>query len=168
MTGSTPHPSTGSSRSQRPGGTASSTRWTFPYAAAGAKAVVHPAIPAFLQGPGGGQEFPIIALLDSGADGSCFPEVWAEVLGVDLSACKKRKVQTGNGEGHHFNWHEPLTLTVEGIKFPVRATFGPVGVAILGRSDFFEHFYVEIDEKAKVTHIRLHAVPEDPEETVVG
>lgn len=97
-----------------------------------------------------------MALLDSGADRSCFPEDWAEVLGVDLERCEAHRVQTGNGEGCHYDWGQPLSLIVAEIKIPVRATFGPVGVAILGRGDFFEHFYVEIDEKAKVTHIRPH------------
>lgn len=82
------------------------------------------------------------------------------MLGIDLAGCKGVDVQTGAGLGCHYQHPEPLTLTVRdtGIKLPVRATFGPVGVPILGRSDFFEHFYVEIDEKNLLVHIGTHAV----------
>lgn len=109
-----------------------------------------------MRGPNDGRQFPIVGLLDSGADGSCFPEAWAEVLGIDLDGCEQHSVQTGGGIGCHYDWHERLWLTVAGIDVRVRATFGPVGVAILGRHDFFAHFYVEIDEKAKLTHIEPH------------
>jgi hypothetical protein len=112
-----------------------------------------------LKGPNG-KAFPLFALLDSGADGSCFPEQWAEIFGIDLEGSKKHDVQTGAGIGCHYVHDEPLALTVRdtGITIPVRATFGPVGVPILGREDFFEHFYVEIDEKNLMVHIRPHAV----------
>ena len=113
-------------------------------------------MPGWLVGPSG-KEFPLYGLLDSGADGSCFPEQWVEFLGVDLADCAKLDVQTGAGIGRHYEARQPLTLTVAGIKIPVRSAFGPVGVAILGRGDFFEHFYVEIDERAKVTYLRPHA-----------
>jgi hypothetical protein len=36
------------------------------------------------------------------------------------------------------------------------ATFGPIGIPVLGRDDFFSEFYVEIDEINRFVKITPH------------
>lgn len=63
--------------------------------------------------------------------------MWAEQLGIDLDRCQEHPVRTGNGMACHYEHSEPMTFTVRdvGIKIPVRANFGQVGIPILGRLD---------------------------------
>jgi hypothetical protein len=72
-------------------------------------------------------------------------------LGIDLAACQKRRVNTGAGTTHHYEWGEPLVATVEGHTIELCASFGPVLVGLLGRDDFFECFRVEFDHRRKIT-----------------
>lgn len=96
------------------------------------------------------------ALVDSGADGSVFPEDFADALGVDLEACEQVKVHTGNGLAIHYCADQPIQAQIAGRTVDLRATFGPVGVPVLGREDFFAHFYVEVDQKNRVVVITPH------------
>lgn len=99
----------------------------------------------------GEKRFPLYAMPDSGADTSCFPEDWASPLGIDLAACHKRPVITGAGLGHHHVAGSPLIASVAGRTIELCACFGPVGVGLLGRDDFFHYFRVEFDQRRKVT-----------------
>jgi hypothetical protein len=109
-------------------------------------------VPIWLAGAGG-RRFPFYALPDSGADASCFPEEWAPQLGVDLSTCVKQPVNTGAGKTHHHVWHAGLIATIESFEIELEAVFGPINVPVLGRRDFFAHFRVEFDERARLTHL---------------
>lgn len=93
------------------------------------------------------------ALIDSGADATSFPEIWADVLGVDLDECLSVKVQTGNGITWHPESTKVFSITVAEIQISVRPRFAPVGIAILGRRDFFMSFKVEFDEQRRVTRL---------------
>jgi hypothetical protein len=95
-------------------------------------------------------------LVDSGADGSVFPEEFAETLGVDLEKCEQAKVHTGNGLAIHYCHAEPVKALIAGRKVDLRGTFGPIGVPVLGREDFFSQFYVEVDERNRVVIITPH------------
>lgn len=94
-----------------------------------------------------GKAFPLLMLPDSGADCSCFPEAWASVLGIDLAACTTDRVHTGAGLADHYTWAEGLRATVAGRTVELTASFGPIGVPVLGRRDFFSRFEVLVDER---------------------
>jgi len=96
------------------------------------------------------------ALVDSGADGSVFPEDFADALEVNLEECEQVKVHTGNGLAIHYCADKPVEAEIVGRVVGLRATFGPIGVPVLGREDFFSQFYVEIDEKNRVVVITPH------------
>jgi hypothetical protein len=120
-------------------------------------------VPIHLHSLDGKTRFPLFALPDSGADCSCFPEEWASPLGIDLAACEKRLVSTGAGKTYHHDWQDSLTATVAGHEIQLQASFGPVRVGILGRSDFFEYFRVEFDERAGLTYIEPYDGPASQE-----
>lgn len=103
-----------------------------------------------------GKSFPFFALPDSGADASCFPEEWASKFGVDLSACAKHPVNTGAGKTHHHVWDVGLMAQINGLDIELEAVFGPINVPVLGRRDFFAHFRVEFDERARMTRLSAY------------
>lgn len=105
----------------------------------------------------GNSRFPLRALPDSGADCSCFPKEWAEPLGIDLDACESRRVITGAGRTNHFDHAKPLAARILGRDIELSATFGPVGIGILGRHDFFSYFQVEFDERERFVRLRPYA-----------
>jgi hypothetical protein len=94
--------------------------------------------------------------VDSGADCSCFPEGFAEVLGVDLEQCVQNSVNTGNGLAIHYCAAEPLRATIAEREILLTASFGPIGVPVLGRDDFFTEFLVEIDHPNRIVALRPH------------
>jgi hypothetical protein len=144
---------TESSRSRRnPRPTASSEH---PYAALGHGRQLHPAVEVRLLSRSGA-EFPVLALVDSGADCSCFPEEFAEVLGVDLTQCSQNKVHTGNGLAIHYCSQEPICASIAGRDIELAGTFGPIGVPVLGRDDFFAVFLVEVDHPARTVVLTPH------------
>lgn len=152
-----PTRSTVSSRSQRSQEvTASSERLTFPYAAIIPDSPIKPAVPLRLHSVDGRKRYPLFALPDSGADFSCFPDSWASALGIDLAGCAKRRVNTGAGTTHHYEWSDPIIATVADREVRLRASFGPILVGVLGRMDFFAEFLVQFDERNKWTHLQPH------------
>jgi hypothetical protein len=110
----------------------------------------------------GTASFPLYAIPDSGADRSCFPEEWAEPLGVDLRACQERQVSTGAGPCSHYETTDPLVATVADRRVELCACFGPVLVGLLGRDDFFRYFRVEFYQRRRVTVLRPYSTAPDP------
>jgi hypothetical protein len=151
---STPKDSTASSKSPRSRPQAASSK--FAYAALGHGAALHPAVEVLLQRRDGA-EFPIRALVDSGADCSCFPEEFAVSLGIDLEQCQQSQVHTGNGLAVHYCASEPLRATIAEREVFLTASFGPIGVPVLGRDDFFAEFLVEVDHPRRVVSLTPHA-----------
>ena len=85
-----------------------------------------------------------------------FPEEFADALEVDLEQCEQVQVHTGNGLAIHYCAEEPVKAEIAGQAVDLRGTFGPIGVPVLGRTDFFSRFYVEVDEKNRVVVITPH------------
>lgn len=104
-----------------------------------------------------GAEFPVRALVDSGADCSCFPEEFASSLGIDLEECEQNQVHTGNGLAIHYCSDQPLRATIAEREVFLKASFGPIGVPVLGREDFFAEFLVEVDHRRRVVSLTPHA-----------
>lgn len=150
---SIPKDSTASSKSPATQKPAASSE--FAYAALGHGAALHPAIEVLLEGRNG-SEFPVRALVDSGADCSCFPEDFADVLGINLGECDQSSVHTGNGLAIHYCAPEPIHTTIAGRKISLTASFGPVGVPVLGREDFFAEFLVEINHPKRIVILTPH------------
>ncbi len=96
------------------------------------------------------------ALVDSGADCSCFPEGFADVLGVDLEQCEQNSVHTGNGLAVHYCDSEPIRATIAEREVLLTGSFGPVGVPVLGRNDFFAEFLVEVNHPKRVVRLTPH------------
>lgn len=117
-----------------------------------------PAIDVRLHGRDGGQ-YPLRMLPDSGADCSCFPEAFAPVLGVDLSECVSERVHTGAGTTEHYRSEDRLRATIADQEVELVASFGHIGVPVLGREDFFSHFEVLIDERRQRVVIKPYRQP---------
>lgn len=95
--------------------------------------------------------------MDSGADCSCFPEEFADSLGVNLEQCKQNSVHTGNGIAIHYCSDDPLRATIAEREVLLTASFGPIGVPVLGRDDFFAEFLVEVNHLKRVVLLTPHA-----------
>ncbi|MGH2974738.1 MAG: hypothetical protein ACRDLL_07720 [Solirubrobacterales bacterium] len=95
-------------------------------------------------------------LVDSGADCSCFPLAFAETLGIDLNDCPETSVHTGNGLASHYCAREPLRALIAEREVLLTASFGPVGVPVLGRDDFFSEFLVEVDHPQRLVVLTPH------------
>jgi hypothetical protein len=78
------------------------------------------------------------------------------VLGVDLEQCEQNSVHTGNGLAIHYCANEPLRATVAEQEVLLTASFGPIGVPVLGRDDFFTEFLVEINHPKRVVVLTPH------------
>lgn len=108
-----------------------------------------------LRGPQGA-EFPVRMLVDSGADCSCFPIQFAQALGIDLEECEENSVHTGNGLAKHYCAQEPIPAVVADREVALTASFGPLGVPVLGRDDFFSVFLVVVDHPARIVQLIPH------------
>jgi hypothetical protein len=81
------------------------------------------------------------------------------VLGVDLEQCEQNPVHTGNGLAVHYCAPEPLRATIAEREVLLTASFGPIGVPVLGRDDFFTEFLVEINHPKRIVVLRPHDAP---------
>jgi hypothetical protein len=63
---------------------------------------------------------------------------------------------SGNGLAIHYCAPEPIFATVAERKIPLTASFGPVGVPVLGREDFFAEFLVEINHRRRIVTLTPH------------
>jgi len=95
-------------------------------------------------------------LPDSGATCTTIPRKYAVSLGYDLRECSTEKVDTGNGKTTHYVAPRPLQAMIAGREIELMPRFGNIGVAVLGRADFFSEFYVEIDERRRYVLISPH------------
>jgi hypothetical protein len=106
-----------------------------------------PAIPVTLLDDRGEPVVQVRALIDSGANSSCFPYAFAELLGIHLySESLESVIQTASGSSSIYVCPKDIEVTIFGQKIRLKAAFGPVPIAILGRKDFFSQFSVTIDE----------------------
>ena len=91
----------------------------------------------------------ILALLDSGADGSTFHVDVARLLGVDTAGCQSRRVLGVGGAVSVLVC--PIELEIEGRRFAADVNFvtdpSPRSLALLGRQDVFEQFRIGFDQR---------------------
>jgi Aspartyl protease len=95
---------------------------------------------------------PVRALVDSGADHSLFPKVWARHFGVDLDECEEITSGTAGGSGTVLVHPVPLEAEIQAmrVRFAMTSAYSEKGGTILlGRQDFFSQFRVTIDEPAQ-------------------
>jgi hypothetical protein len=104
-------------------------------------------MPFTLHSPNG-TDFSLFDLVDSGADFSCFPIPWAAEIGVDLGQCEEVRSATAGGTVTHYRWRAGLEATVGGKRITLEAFFAPLGICLLGRSDFFEVFMVAFNQRS--------------------
>lgn len=150
---STPEDLTESSKS--PGSQSRPASTKFAYAALDQKLALAPAIEVEVE-LSNGTLFPFKMLPDSGATNTVIPRKNAVALGFDLRECEKRPVDTGNGRGMQWKAPRPIKARVAGRHLDLHACFGNIGVAVLGREDFFAEFYVEVDERNRFVKITPH------------
>jgi hypothetical protein len=158
---STPKDSIESSRSPQSPSQAASTE--FPYAALGQGGGLYPAVAAKLE-IATGNWLPLPMLPDSGASYTVLPRKYAVQLGFDLRDCVKIPVDTGNGHGFHWLAPEPVKAIIAGRELLLEPCFSDIGVAVLGRADFFAEFYVEVDERRRLVVITPHDARDAPAE----
>jgi hypothetical protein len=103
-----------------------------------------------------GAEFPFQMLPDSGASCTVFPRKYSVPLGFDRRECETEKVDTGNGVAYQHVAPRPLSAIVANQEIQLEPRFGNIRVPVLGRLDFFSHFYVEVDERNRVVIVTPH------------
>lgn len=96
---------------------------------------------------------PIVAMgiVDSGADESTIPIEYAARLGIDVHAdCETNDVVTASGPTTEFRYRGPITALVLGEVVPLQASFlEGLPFVLLGRNDFFHHFKILFDQRAR-------------------
>ena len=117
-----------------------------------------PHIPLILEHKGKGVRF--LPLLDSGADFSIFPKLDAYRLNLDWDKGEKRSLV--NSDGSSFEARQfSLNTDVEGTQFKMRICFldgKQCPIPVLGRTDFFRHFRITIDEAAKMVELKKRKI----------
>lgn len=141
--------------SKSPGNPPRPASTSYPYAALTQAPTLFPAVEVEVERDDG-QVLPFRMLPDSGATGSVFPRKQIVPLGFDLRECDALDVATGNGEAKHWLAPRPVKARIAGRVMQLRPCFGDIGVAVLGREDFFSEFYVEVDERRRVVVITPH------------
>jgi hypothetical protein len=111
-----------------------------------------PAIRIDLTGPGG--TIPaVVALVDSGADSSLFPEAFMGPLGIDKADCDEIDGNAASGKCKYWRWPKGglgyLTTTFQGQHLRLTAVFGQTEQTLLGREDFFGTFKIGFDHRKK-------------------
>lgn len=98
-----------------------------------------PLIPIRLIGRPGFRPIDTLALLDSGADRSVFPEQFAVRLGLDLSVGTSIPIKGATG-GQYPARILPVTVELLGVPFDCHAAFtsGKVPYSFIGREGIFE------------------------------
>jgi hypothetical protein len=92
------------------------------------------------------------ALVDSGADHSIFPSVWAKEFGINLAKCKRVRCNTANGPSFVHVHDISLEAEIESmdVRFAMTAAFSKhASMILLGRDDFFKLFRVTFDHAEK-------------------
>lgn len=124
---------------------------TYPYKAlAGGEYV--PALPIRLFSLDGELQPSVLAVVDSGADGSTFPVMWAKGLGIglDVSCCEESTAETAGGTVVCWIYRPGIKAWVAGREHHLKASFCEgLEVPLLGRKDFFNAYKVTFDQRAK-------------------
>ena len=90
----------------------------------------------------------VLALVDSGADGSLFPLTMMTPLGIDIGDCTEIDGDAASGDCTYHHWpHGHITTEVMGRNIKLMAMFGATQRVLLGRTDFFRVFKVSVDER---------------------
>jgi hypothetical protein len=110
---------------------------------------LRPALQIIVHGPKA--RIPTRGIVDSGADESSLPIVFAGTLGIDLSECEHATCITAGGPTDQFTWGEMIEVQLQHMqnrRVPIKAVFvAGLGVVLLGRRDFFQAFRVTVDER---------------------
>jgi hypothetical protein len=79
--------------------------------------------------------------VDSGADSTTLPLVWAKRLGIDVADCIEFKGGTAGGAASQLLYEPGIYATFLGKKLHLGAIFAPLcPQVLLGREDFFQYF----------------------------
>jgi hypothetical protein len=108
-----------------------------------------PAVPLVLHSTRG-PAFRVTALVDSGADASCFPLGWARPLGVDLNQCEPTPAMTAGGTAVQYHWRPGIDATVDNRRLRLRVVFAPLDICLVGRDDFFAQFVATFDQRRRI------------------
>lgn len=150
---STPKDLIESSRLPKSQSQAASTE--YPYANLGQGSELYPAVDVKLE-LASGAFMPVPMLPDSGASSTVFPRKYAVPLGFDIRDCMKVPVDTGDGHAFHWLAPAPVKAMIANRELELHPCFSNIGVAVLGRADFFAEFYVEVDERRRAVIITPH------------
>ena len=115
----------------------------------------------------GSRSVRLVALVDSGADGSLFDANYADLLGLDR---KDAQTLTSIGAGgtaiSPVCWpNAPLEIQFEQDRFPFRGCFIDFsrqadGMNLLGRADFFQNYIIQFWDAAQL--LNIDASPDFP------
>lgn len=120
-----------------------------------------PGLPIVLHGPR--SRLPVYGLVDSGADETLIPYDLMSHLGISDNDCDVQQAGTASGTGQQYIWRKgPLKIELQqlGRSINVQGSFMQglmPGLVLLGRSDFFSHFLVEIDERSQAFSLDPYA-----------
>lgn len=98
----------------------------------------------------------VLALIDSGTDGTLFNLEMAKVLGIDISKCKKVKVG-GIGEREGFICDVKLTVPDFQVSIDIEVIFVdqlPFD-GLLGQRHFFEKFRIKFEKDRNKFYLAL-------------
>lgn len=126
-------------------------RKTYPYRALADEEYV-PALPIRLRGLDGKWQPSALAIVDSGADGSTFPTMWAHGLGIELNPgwCDESTAETAGGTVVCWVYRPGIKALIDGTEHQLKASFCEgLEVPLLGRKDLFEAYKIMFDQRAK-------------------
>jgi hypothetical protein len=124
---------------------------TYPYKALAGSEYV-PALPIRLRSLDGVLQPSALAIVDSGADRSTFPTMWADSLGIKLheSWCEKSTAETAGGTVVCWIYPPGITALIDGREHRLKASFCEgLEVPLLGRKDLFNAYRITFDQRAK-------------------
>jgi hypothetical protein len=110
----------------------------------------------------GAQRVRLVALVDSGADGSLLDVGYADAVGLNRDDAEEITSVTASGaEMTCLRWpHAPLELQFETYRFPFKGAFAEFppdadGTNLMGRRDFFDMFIIQFWNAAEMVSIDL-------------
>jgi len=110
----------------------------------------------------GARQVRLIALVDSGADGSLLDIGYADLLGLDRAIAAVHQATGADGGAFEvYEWPPGLLeLQFESHRFPFRGAFIDFGGSadgenLMGRSDFFSQFIVQFWNSRQLMNIDL-------------
>jgi len=117
---------------------------------------LRPLVPVFITNPDTGKFIKSSALIDTGSDGSCFPEFIAKTTGHNLKGTKvKTGISHGIGGSKVKTWKHSFTIGLIDPKSNIAVKWTPRLIVdcfdhnkappILGSKDFLKDFIVSLD-----------------------